>query len=135
MEVKACKNCRKLFNYLGGPPICMACRDELEKKFQEVKEYIRENRNVTIREISEANEVSVKQLQQWIREERLEFTEDSPIQLNCETCGKKIRTGRLCEECKKSLASGLSNTVKKPEAAPEPPKKKKGDGNHMRFLH
>ena len=136
MDVRACKNCRKLFNYLSGPPICMACRDELEKKFQQVKEYIRENRDVTLKQISEDNEVSVKQLQQWIREERLEFTKDSPIQLNCETCGRKIRTGRLCEDCKKSLASGLTTAIKKEEApVAEEPKKKKGDGNHMRFLH
>ena len=135
MEVKACRNCKRLFNYLSGPPICMACKDELEKKFQKVKEYIRENKTVSVKEISEANEVSVKQIQQWIREERLEFTEDSPITLNCETCGKKIFTGRLCQDCKKNLASGLSNTVKKTEPEPQQSEKKKPGGNHMRFLH
>ncbi len=133
MDVRACKSCGKLFNYLSGPPICLECKDDLEKKFLAVKEYIRNNKVVSIKEISEANEVSVKQLQQWIREERLEFTKDSPIQINCETCGKKIRTGRLCDECKKNLALGLSGTPRMAED-PKEKKPKKSGGNHMRFL-
>ena len=36
MEVKNCKKCRRLFNYISGPSICPQCREELEKKFQEV---------------------------------------------------------------------------------------------------
>ncbi len=133
MDVRACKSCGKLFNYLSGPPICMECKDDLERKFLNVKEYIRNNKVVSIKEISEANDVSIKQLQQWIREERLEFTKDSPIQINCETCGKKIRTGRLCEDCKKKLASGLSGGGEKKEEPVEKKPKKTG-GNQMRFL-
>ena len=41
MNARNCRKCGKLFNYVSGPPICMACREALEKKFQEVKEYIR----------------------------------------------------------------------------------------------
>ena len=43
MDVKNCKKCRRLFNYIGGPAICPQCREELEKKFQQAKEFIRDN--------------------------------------------------------------------------------------------
>ena len=44
MEVKNCKNCGRLFNYIGGAykSLCPACIDRLEEKFQEVKKYIYE---------------------------------------------------------------------------------------------
>ena len=37
MEVKNCKECGRLFNYMGGAPLCDGCRKKLEQKFQEVK--------------------------------------------------------------------------------------------------
>ena len=40
MNVKNCRKCGKVFNYIGGMPICPQCREELEKKFDTVKEYI-----------------------------------------------------------------------------------------------
>ena len=40
MEVKNCKGCGRLFNYMGGAPLCDACRKKLEEKFQKVKQYL-----------------------------------------------------------------------------------------------
>jgi predicted amidophosphoribosyltransferase len=54
MEVKYCARCKKLFQYIGGPMLCPSCRDEEEKDFQRVKEFLRENPKATITEISES---------------------------------------------------------------------------------
>lgn len=43
MNARNCRKCGKLFNYVSGPPICMACREALEEKFHEVKSYIWEH--------------------------------------------------------------------------------------------
>ena len=59
MDVRSCRNCGRLFNYLQGQPICPACRNKLEKKFEEVKEYIRSHESASIQQISEDTEVSV----------------------------------------------------------------------------
>ena len=40
MNVKNCRNCGKLFNYIAGPNICPACKEEIEKKFQLFRENI-----------------------------------------------------------------------------------------------
>lgn len=133
MEVKTCKSCGRIFNYLQGPMVCPSCRKKLEEKFAEVKEYVRANEGATVTEISEANEVSVKQIKQWIREERLTFSDKSPIGIECENCGTMIRTGRFCDKCKNNLA----NTLKKMYAIPTSESRdgmKSRDKDRMRFL-
>ena len=42
MNVRNCRNCGRLFNYIAGAPVCPACKDELEKKdlVQQCKEII-----------------------------------------------------------------------------------------------
>jgi methionyl-tRNA synthetase len=117
MEVMNCRTCKKLFNYISGPYICPACRDELEKKFLEVKKFIRENPNKNISEVSEEMDVSVQQLKTWVRQERLVFSEDSKVMIECEQCGASIRTGRFCDKCKKNLALGLEQLYPKETAA------------------
>ena len=88
--IRNCKKCGKLFNYVVGLPICPACKEAAEQKFQDVKKFIRENPRCDIKEVAETCEVDQQQIQQWIREERLMFSEDSPIKIPCENCGTLI---------------------------------------------
>lgn len=113
----------------------MACREALEEKFHEVKNYIFDHRSATIPEVSEACEVSTNQIQQWLREERLQLGEGSGITLFCENCGVPIMTGRFCEKCKNSMADKLNSSIHKPaEPKPQPKKKDPHDNPKMRFL-
>lgn len=132
MDVRNCRNCGRMFNYLGGPSICPVCKSKEEDDFQKVKEYIRENPGAQMAEIAEVNEVSVQQIQQWVREERLEFSKDSQISLNCEKCGEPIRTGRFCEKCKNNMATSLTDAFAKPIPV-EVPVKKGHESDKMRF--
>ena len=132
MEVRNCRSCRRLFNYLGGQQVCPECKEKLEKRFYQVKEYIRENPHARMQEIADANEVTMTQLQQWVREERLQFSSDSDIALQCEKCGRKIYTGRFCDECKMHMADGLTKAFKK--EAPKKEVRKDMRSNRMRFV-
>lgn len=134
MNVRNCRKCGRLFNYVAGPPICMQCREALEAKFQEVKKYIQEHVHASIPEVSEACDVSANQIQQWLRDERLELCEGSGIGLFCEECGESIVTGRYCEKCKANMANRLSDSIRKPEAPKPQPKKDSRDNPKMRFL-
>ena len=62
MDVRNCRQCGRLFNYLGGPPICQACREAVEEKFQQVKEYVRNNPGSNIQMVAEDNDVTVQQI-------------------------------------------------------------------------
>lgn len=109
MDVKNCRSCGRLFNYLAGPYLCEACRNAMEEKFLEVKEYIRENKDANITQISEDCDVTVKQIKQWVREERLILSEGSNVYIECENCGAAIRTGRFCEDCKTKMRGTLQS--------------------------
>lgn len=137
MNVRNCRKCGRVFNYIIGQTLCLACRDELESKFKEVKEYVQKNRGCTINDVAEVCEVEASQIKQWIREERLEFTEDSMIGLACEICGASIRTGRYCEKCKAQTLNGLNNVVRQAQAsrqAQQPTNTNPKDNPRMRFL-
>lgn len=124
MEVRVCKNCKRLFKYIYGPELCQECTKlvskegneqvnkemtatlkpmlrEDEEKFDQVKDYIMAHPKATIVQISEANDVTTFKLFEWIREDRLAFSDDSKhAWFTCEKCGAKIKSGRLCNSCK-----------------------------------
>ena len=136
MNIRNCRNCGRIFNYVGGACLCQPCREKMEEKFHEVKEYIRSNPGVGIPEVSEACDVEPSQIRQWLREDRLEITEDSPIFLNCESCGAPIRSGKYCEKCKMEMTNGFRNVLKssRPIQQPAPAKKPDSSSAKMRFL-
>lgn len=136
MNVRNCKTCGRIFNYMMGPVICPACKDSMEAKFQEVKEYIREHKGANIPEVAEACDVEASQIRQWLRDERLEVTEDSALYLTCESCGAAIRSGRFCEKCKGNLNKDLKDMINanKPKATLVQNNKKDDSGAKMRFL-
>lgn len=135
MNIKNCRSCGRIFNYVAGAVICPSCREGQEAKFQEVKEYVREHKGAGIAEVAEACEVEPAQIRQWLREERLEVTEDSAVFLNCEFCGAPIRCGRFCEKCKGSMKKDLQSVMPKQQIIQQPQRKKPEDANaRMRFL-
>lgn len=132
MEVKSCRGCGRLFNYMSGAPICDNCKRKLEEKFQEVKQFLDEKPNATINQVSEEMDVSVKQIKQWIREERLTLSDATEAGINCEHCGVPIRTGRFCDRCKVSMQNSFASAIEKTKV--KQPQKQERDGNRMRFL-
>lgn len=131
MEVRTCKQCKRLFNYLSGVPICPGCKAKLEDKFQEVKEHIRENPTDGIPEVAEAKDVSATQIRRWIREERLSFSEASGVGIDCESCGAMIKSGRLCQKCKDKLLGRVEDMYRKEESVVD---KRHREAARMRFL-
>ncbi len=137
MNVRNCRKCGKVFNYVIGIPICPRCKDEQEVKFQEVREYVRNNPGVDISEVAEVCEVEPGQIRQWIREDRLQFAEDSPIRIPCEKCGAMIRSGRFCEKCTMEMTNGFKQVLNQGRPSPVQTTKndaRKSDRDKMRFL-
>lgn len=132
MDVRNCKGCGRLFNYLTGPVMCPTCAKNLDQKFEEVKEYVYDHPRVDMTEVSEVFEISIQQIKQWIRDERLSFAEDSLIGLDCESCGVTIKTGRFCKGCKDKLTKGFNDLYSKPVQKQKPNDPK--ESARMRFL-
>lgn len=132
MDVRNCKKCKKLFNYTGDP-LCPTCAKEMEDKFFEVREYIYKNPTASMSTVAEDNDIPIQQIKKWVRQERLIFSKDSGISIDCESCGKPIRTGRYCKECQRKMTDKFSSVYV--EKTPEGKKDTKGSSKgKMRFL-
>ncbi len=133
MDVRNCKSCGKLYNYFGGQPLCPTCLGNLEDKFKLVKEYIYNHPQCGVQEVSDEFEISTQVIHRWIREERLSFSENSDVGIECERCGTMIKTGRYCKECKDKLTNTLGSVYRTNTSPPE--RKKPQSVNHkMRYF-
>ncbi|MBP3889452.1 MAG: hypothetical protein J6F30_17645 [Cellulosilyticum sp.] len=131
MEVKICRNCKKMFQYITGPVLCPRCKQIEEELFLKVKEFLRENPGATLYEVTKVTGVSAALIEKFLRQGRLQVAIDSPITLNCERCGKKVVTGKYCNECKKEITdelTGAKNSIVAQEQA------KNDQHAKMRFL-
>ncbi len=134
-NVIKCKNCRRIFTYLGyGAKLCPECRKIDEKEFQKVKNYLRDFPGRTLNQTAEDCDVKPETIRNWLREERLEYTEAKDTGLICENCGKPIISGHLCEECKMAVSRAAGELSRSMERAPEVTKVKTQSGDRMRFL-
>lgn len=133
MEVRNCKGCGKLFNYIGSlTPMCPQCMKALDEKYEATKEYIYNNPHATINQVSDDCDVSIQQIQRWIRQERLSFSDISPIGIDCEKCGTMIKTGRFCQNCKNTMKSEFSAVITR---EPQMEKLREKDASaRMRYL-
>lgn len=131
MEIRNCVKCGRLFQYIGGPPICPKCKQKEEEDFQLVKNYIYENKNANMIEVSNETGVSTKLIERFIREGRLILSEDSQISLKCEKCGANIRTGRFCEACSRSLSNEMRMSASANQAPSKVNESKERDKMHF----
>ena len=111
MDVRNCSRCGRLYQYIGGKPLCYACKEDDEKEFQKVKEYLYKHPNAAMVIVSEETGVSISTIRQYLREERLIISDDSPIGIECESCGASIKTGRFCKECAARLSTELKHST------------------------
>jgi len=137
-DVRNCKRCNKIFNYLGGAQICPICKEADEADFRKVKDYLYDNPGATMSQISMELGISVEKITRYLREGRLEIVDNNGnLVLECEKCGKSIRTGRYCEECTRELSRSFSSTaneMKNKLAPPSSPSNLKSEKVAMRYL-
>ncbi len=115
MEVRNCRKCGRIFNYVMGMPICPACRERIEEKFQEVKDYIRENKGAGILKFPKPvkwrhlRSISGSGKKDWY----LQMI--PPSASTVKNCNATIKTGRFCEKCKASMVNNLKRSIQKPK--------------------
>ncbi len=111
-DVRNCRKCGKVYTYIGGPPICPVCIEQDEADFRRVKEYLYQYPGASMTEVSTVLDVSAEKITRYLKDGRLEIVGDTNLILECEGCGKPIRTGRYCNECQNGLTKDLKNTAR-----------------------
>ena len=129
MGLANCKECGKLYmqTAAGLCPDCYRAEEECEEK---VAKYLRDHSKASISEVHEATQVPEKTILKMIKKGRI--TGDIQISYPCETCGKPITEGRVCQECGKRVLDQVKNEPK-PAASPQPAQKP-GAGLHTTFI-
>ncbi|ACL74479.1 MerR family transcriptional regulator [Ruminiclostridium cellulolyticum] len=111
-DLRNCRRCGRMYNFIGGAPICQDCKNADEEVFKKVKDYLYDNPGATLSQVAMELDVSVEKIKMFLKEGRLEITDESNIILECERCGKSIKTGRFCRECQNEVSVDLEKTTK-----------------------
>lgn len=111
MEVAACKNCRRLFNYMGGDELCPECKEQIGDIYHLVKEYVYDHRGCTVDEVAQVCGVDRRDIQKWVREGKLEYVEAVASGIKCMSCGIPITSGSLCMACREKTAKELNSRM------------------------
>jgi len=108
LNVDNCSHCGKVYikNNYGLCPVCIKV---LEKQYEACLEYLRKNHNCNIQDLSQATEVSVKQIVTFIREGRISIRNNPNVTYECEVCGAAIREHIMCESCRSRLSNEAKN--------------------------
>lgn len=135
-DVRNCRRCGKLYNHIGGEPICPVCRQQDEEDFKRVKEYLYDNPGASMSQISSELEISIERIKRYLREGRLEIlNEEGNLFLECEMCGKAIKSGRFCEECERSLSRDLRFTASQMNQKISDSPETRAGSSMLRYLH
>lgn len=99
-----CEICGNFFNKVGRKNICSSCREDEDKLFIIVRDYLYEYPKAPIGEVSEQTDVPEDLIAEWVREGRLE-SKGITLTYPCGMCGKPIHEGKICKKCTDSLGS------------------------------
>jgi len=123
--------------YTTGPQICDACKKLEDEEYEKVRTFVRDFPGATVQEVSKETEVPIQLIYRFLKEGRLEVSESSPIALQCENCGVRIKSGRFCITCSKRLANDMINAGRtlKDAYGKSDDAGYKDDGRGLRYLH
>ncbi len=97
-----CELCGDTLTFMGvGEYKCDRCGHLMYDDYGIVRNYLEKHKGVTVVQIAAATGISQAQIQQMLKEERLEISDNSRVFLRCEACGKEIKSGRFCITCEK----------------------------------
>lgn len=115
MTIKNCTRCGRVFQAVGNQKLCSRCRSTDDEDFKVVREYVYDNPEAAIKDIAEETGVSEKQILKFLRAGKLILKGENSMVLDCERCGKAIKTGRYCDECANQMARELKSAFAVPK--------------------
>lgn len=108
-ELENCPRCDKIF-VKNLRDVCQDCFKIEEADFQAVYQFVRkrENRQASMLEVEEETGVKENLIVKFIKQGRLQLHTFPNLFYPCESCKKKIREGRICDDCKSNITKGLN---------------------------
>ena len=110
MDVRNCKRCKNLFQYVGNK-LCDGCIKEEEKDFDRIKEYLDEHEGANLMQVSTELKIGIDRLKRYLREGRIDIATSKHRLLICEGCGESIGEGRFCEGCQQKMSGEIKEVA------------------------
>jgi flagellar operon protein (TIGR03826 family) len=110
MNLGNCSRCGKLFAK-GFRDICPACIKDIESEYEKCLKFLRKEKTATINEVSEATEVSIKQITKFIKEGRISVADNPNMMYPCEICGVLIYENNMCDSCRNHLTKSFTRAT------------------------
>lgn len=107
MDLKYCKRCNHIYKY-GDESLCSACIKEIDAIMRMVRDYLDENPNAGVSEVSEGIQENEKDILYLLREGRLSIKSED---YRCLRCGKPIENGKYCTICIKQMKTQFNGAV------------------------
>lgn len=109
-----CEKCKgDLEGVDAGRYRCVACGHINRDSIRKIRDYSDEHGAQPAVVIARETGVSRSAVEYFLLDESLEIPEWSEVTINCQKCGAAIRTGRLCENCKRQMTIASSHKTKK----------------------
>ena len=135
MEIRTCRECHHIFQYSGYDSVlCPQCKQKDDECFEKVKKYLQTHPNAQGQDVFTETGVPMTRITRWLREERLMSSDTSACFIKCKTCGKPIKTGELCSECKVALGRGFADAGLNPMRPKSSLKENSSQNKGMRFI-
>lgn len=135
-EVRNCRKCGKIFTFMGRSPMCPSCRQADEDDFKKVKDYLYDHPGASLNQVSLDLVISVEKIKRFLKEGRIEIvSEEGKMFLECESCGKSLKSGRYCSSCERDLAANLKSTASQLKSEMDNMSDLAGKAVGMRYLN
>ncbi len=113
MGVYTCRKCGKSYEADGlTEGFCHDCLQDHLDKYHQVREYLWEHPGSTAAIVAKECDCSVRQVMQWVKEDRFMLTDGSRVLLFCANCGAKITSGVYCTACQAEMAKEKAAALK-----------------------
>ncbi|MEX2459802.1 MAG: flagellar protein [Paenibacillaceae bacterium] len=111
MNVANCPKCGKIFVKNLMNDICQSCVKAADEQCEICIKYLRENRGITLQQLSDETEVPMSFIIKFMREGRISVMGSRTIFYPCEVCGNDIREKNMCDSCMQKLKKDVRNTM------------------------
>ena len=134
-KIKTCARCGHIYESQLKVKYCPTCNKTLEEQLKSVRKFLDAHEGATADELSVALSIDRKQIDNWARENRIEFTEESGDSIPCQKCRQPIRVGKYCKDCQVSMKSELESIYIKKEVKKASDVAQKDRMGRMHFLN
>ncbi|WP_430883992.1 MerR family transcriptional regulator [Fusibacter sp. JL216-2] len=133
-KLKNCSKCGRVFQAEEiGQKYCARCSSDEDDMFMQAREYIYDNPDTNVVEVSEELEIDEDLILKWLRQGRLELKGEG-VGYPCDRCGKSIKSGRFCDACQNELKNGFNDAfgVGKEDTPSQNERPKSSHGMHVK---